>query len=202
MEESMSETESATVVRLEAAQAALRDHFLGWQCRLRQMAMREAGGRPTSGMQPAVTVAGEAAPLGQITVLVVKQAPEATTAQFRHIVRRTLDPIERWESGVGAMQAGYYQQARDFDDRLTALFGPDSRAVRRLLRAGRCRLEFDQYGQRYLLPCAVAALPESDPAFQATYWHNSLFNPNLPPGVQVLGFTPDWAHAQADPPIP
>ncbi len=30
----------ATVVRLEAAQAALRDRFLGWQCRLRQMAVR------------------------------------------------------------------------------------------------------------------------------------------------------------------
>ncbi len=41
-----------TLVRLEAVQAALRDHFLGWQCRLRQMAVRDAGGRPTSGLRP------------------------------------------------------------------------------------------------------------------------------------------------------
>ncbi|MCH7795324.1 MAG: hypothetical protein IH900_09330, partial [Proteobacteria bacterium] len=56
-----------TVVRPEAAQAALRDHFLGWQCRLRQMAVRQAGGRPTSGMRPEVRLAEADTPLGAIT---------------------------------------------------------------------------------------------------------------------------------------
>jgi len=41
----------------------------------------------------------------------------------------------------------------------------------------------------------VQALAEADAFYQATYWHNRLFNPNPPPGAQVLAFTPDWAHA-------
>jgi hypothetical protein len=48
----------------------------------------------------------------------------------------------------------------------------------------------------------VRALAEDDPAFQGTYWHNALFNAGLPGGVQVLGFQPDWALAEADPPAP
>ena len=43
-------------------------------------------------------------------------------------------------------------------------------------------------------------LPPEHPAFQATYWHNALFNPALPGSVRVLGFQPDWSRAEADPP--
>jgi hypothetical protein len=38
------------------AEAALRDHFLGWQCRIRQYAVRHGGGRPSSGMRPSVSL--------------------------------------------------------------------------------------------------------------------------------------------------
>ena len=193
--------DDATVVRLEAAQAQLRDHFLGWQCRIRQMSMRESAGRPTAGMRPDVTVGGESQPLGAITVLIIKQDPTESTAQFRHAVQRTHDPVERWESAVKTMQAAYYQRAREFSDQLTALFGPKSAAAQRLSLAGTCRLDFAQYNQRYRIPCKVRALAPSDLAFQATYWHNHLFNPNLPGDVTVLGFAPDWAHASADPPV-
>jgi len=41
----------------------------------------------------------------------------------------------------------------------------------------------------------AAALDEGHPFFQATYWHNRMFNPNLPGGIQILSFTPDWIHA-------
>jgi hypothetical protein len=47
----------------------------------------------------------------------------------------------------------------------------------------------------------VRALTEDDPAYQATYWHNALFNAGLPGAVRVLGFQPDWALAEADPPV-
>ena len=56
----MSEQTSAEIVRLPPAQAVIRDHFLGWQCRVRQLAMRQAGGRPTSGMRPEVAQIGRA----------------------------------------------------------------------------------------------------------------------------------------------
>jgi len=197
----MAEDLSATVVQLEAAQAQMREHFLGWQCRLRQYAVRQGDGRPTSGMRPDVTVGDDPKPLGQITVLITKQAPEESTAQFRHMVRKTHDPSQRLESALKTLQATYYQYPREFSDLITALFGPGSQAAERLVQIGRCRLDFEQYSQCYSIPCQVRRLAEAEPAYQATYWHNSLFNPNLPSGVSVLAFAPDWAHAAAEPPV-
>jgi hypothetical protein len=52
------------------------------------------------------------------------------------------------------------------------------------------------------LPCGVRSLTENDPAFQATFWHNAMFNPHLPAGVKILAFQPDWSRAEADPPVP
>ena len=188
-----------TVVPLEAAQAALRDHFLGWQCRLRQLAVRQAGGRPTSGMRPEVRLAGADTPLGAITTLIVRKEPREATAQFRHMVRKTQDPAERYDAALETLAAAYYQRPQEFSDELTALFGPASDLADRLLAAGSCVLDFAQYSQLYRLPCAVRNLAEADPAFQATYWHNALFNPALPGGVRMLGFQPDWARAEAEP---
>jgi hypothetical protein len=190
------------VVRLEAAQAALRDHFLGWQCRLRQMAVRHAGGRPTSGMRPDLRLEGAEQALGPITVLILRKDPREATAQFRHLVRKTQDPAERHDAALKTLAAAYYQRPREFSDELTALFGPASDIADRLLESGRCVLEFEQYSQRYRLPCAARGLAEDDPAYQATYWHNALFNPALPGGVRVLGFRPEWARAEADPAVP
>ena len=75
---------------------------------------------------------------------------------------------------------------------MTALFGAASPVAARLLSHGRCVLEFEQYAQGYRIPCSVAGLAHRHPFYQATYWHNRLFNPHLPDGVQVLSFTPDW----------
>ena len=189
------------VVNLEAAQVALRDAFLGWQCRLRQLAVRQAGGRPTSGMRPEVSLAGPGEPLGAITLLVVKAEPAEATAQFKHMARKTHDPAERLQSALKHLQAAYYQHPRDFSDVMTALFGPESGTAARLATAGACRLAFEQYQQRYEIPCSVRRLAEREAAFQATYWHNALFNPRLPAGVEILAFSPDWAHASAEPPV-
>ncbi len=189
------------VVRLEAAQAALCAHFLGWQCRLRQLAVREAGGRPTSGMRPELHLDSAQDPLGRITVLIVKQDPGEATAEFRHMVGRTHDPALRYDNALKTLAAAYYQHPKEFSDELTALFGPDSETAARLLGAGHCALAFEQYSQSYRLPCAARELPEAHLAYQATYWHNALFNAAIPAGARVLGFQPDWARAEADPPV-
>ena len=106
------------IVQMAEQQALLRDHFVGWQCRIRQIAMREFGGRPSEGMRPLVSLPGQGEPLGQITVVLVKREPEETTTQMQHIVRRTQDPLQRLEDGMKVLQAGYYQQARGFSDNL------------------------------------------------------------------------------------
>lgn len=196
----MTDADHPHLVVLDESAQALRAHFLGWQCRVRQYAVRQGGGRPTSGMRPRVLLGRPAADLGPITVLINKSDPTQVVSQFRHLVRKTHDPVERYHDALKVLAAAYYQRPEEFSDELTALFGEVSDTADRLLADCRCRLLFDQYSQSYDLPCTLRRLPESHPAFEATYWHNSLFNPNIPGGVRVLAFRPDWSAAKADPP--
>ena len=39
---------------MDAQAEGLQQRFLGWQCRLRQIAMRQGEGQPSDGMQPRV----------------------------------------------------------------------------------------------------------------------------------------------------
>lgn len=178
---------------------ALRHHFLGWQCRIRQYAIRESGGRPTPGMRPTVTLADAGESMGRITVLVLKRDSAHPTAQFRHLVKKTHDPVERYTSALKFLAAAYYQNPHEFADEMTALFGPDSNLAARLLDAGACVLEFEQFSQRYRLSCNTRRLAEDDPAWQATYWHNSLFNPHIPGASTIVGFEPQWDASSAEP---
>ena len=183
------------VVLTEQAAAALRDDFLGWQCRVRQLAARQGGGRPTAGMRPRVlTPHGDELSPG-VVVLIVEEEPAESTALFRHQYLRTNDPIERYEKIVEILAGSYFQHAQTFSDVMTALFGPDSAIAATLLNHGGCVLEFEAYAQAYHIPCKAAELATGDAFFQATYWHNRMFNPNMPPGVRVLSFTPEWTHA-------
>ena len=183
------------VVLTAQAAAALRDDFLGWQCRIRQLSARQSGGRPTAGMRPRLLSPRGDELASDITVLIVEEDPAESTALFRHQYLKTNDPIERYEKIVEILAASYFQHPAAFSDVLTALFGPDSAVAAALLNHGGGILEFEQYAQAYRLPCKVAELASDDAFFQATYWHNRLFNPNMPPGVRILSFTPDWTHA-------
>ncbi len=185
------------VILLEPAAAALRDEFVGWQCRIRQLAARQAGGRPSAGMRPRVlSPAGDEISPG-ITTLIIEDEPEHGTQLFRHQFLKTQDPVERYDKVLEILSASYFQQPQNFSDVMTALFEDGSAIVARLLIYGRCVLEFEQYSQSYRVPCAVAALAEDEAFYQATYWHNRMFNPNLPPGIRILAFTPDWPHASS-----
>lgn len=185
------------VILLEPAAQALKDEFLGWQCRIRQLAVRESGGRPSAGMRPRVTTPeGEEIAPGVI-VLIVHEEPWESAQLFRHQYLKTQDPVERYDKALEITAASYFQHPRQFSDVMTALFGPDSALADRLLRLGRCVLEFEQYRQSYRIPCTIEQLATDDGFYQATYWHNSLYNPNLPAGVRILAFTPDWSRASA-----
>jgi hypothetical protein len=185
------------VVLTRAASEVLRAEFIGWQCRLRQLAARQDGGRPSAGMRPRVTtVAGDELAAGVI-VLISETEPENTTHQLRFQYLKTQDPNERYDKVVEFLQGRYFQEPAHFSDVLTALFAKGSELAQRLLDARRCVLEFDQYRQGYPIPCAVSPLPEPHPRHQATYWHNRLFNDHHPSSVEVVAFTPDWTHARS-----
>jgi hypothetical protein len=191
------EGDASKLVRLEGAKLALRQHFLGWQCRLRQLAVREGDGRPTQGMRPLVRVGDRE--LGQITVVLHRLPEHTLIAEFRFAVQRTQEPLERWEAAMRLFQGGYFQEPSLFSDELTALFSSEGPLPREVLAARRCTLGFHQFAQSYLLPCVPRRLAPGEPLFEATWWHNALFNPNLPPDGQILAFAPDWGAVEADP---
>jgi len=186
------DSDGPKVAVLDPAGQAARREFLGWQCRIRQLSVRQADGRPTSGMRPGVTLPDDGANLGKVIVLIRKKASQEVTARFQHMVRKTRDPAERRESALRFLAEAYYQRPEEFSDELTALFGPSSAVADRLLEAGRCGLDFAQFEQRYQLTCRVKLLAAADAGFEFTYWHNSLFNPAIPGDVRVLAFQPDW----------
>jgi hypothetical protein len=177
----------------------LRRRFLGWQCRLRQIAMRQDGGRPSPGMRPCVLSESGDEIVPALTVLIVPERPEESTAFFRFQVQRSADPREAYEHGLAFLQADYFQEPAAFSDRLVAVLPEASPAAARLAGERRCLLAFDQWRQSFRLPCAVDKLDAGDALREAALWHNRLFNPMLPDSVHVLAFQPDWTSASADP---
>jgi hypothetical protein len=175
----------------------LRDRFLAWQCRIRQIAMRQDGARPSPGMRPRLTDASGRELAPALTVLLLPRDPAESTAFFRFQVLRSPDPRELYERALSYLQADYFQKPGEFGDLLTAVLPPESELAARLIQDGRCVLEFEQFSRRYRLPCAVFETEAGETVREATLWHNRLFNPALPDDVLVLGFRPDWRSAEA-----
>jgi len=170
----------------------LMDQFLRWQCRVRQMAMRDNFGRPDDGVTPSVTLPGASEPMGHIITVMSKWGAHSKTPELKHMVKRTNDPAQRREKALEYFSSTYYQKGREFSDTLSATFQPDSAGAKQLAEAGSCTLVFEAYMQRYELKCKVLELTKTHPLYQATWWHNLLFNPELNPELVMLGFEPDW----------
>ncbi|QYX55263.1 hypothetical protein K1T73_09030 [Roseovarius sp. SCSIO 43702] len=179
----------------------LRMAFLRWQCRVRQLAMRDNDGRPDDAIMPEVIPEGADAPMGHIITVMNKAPGYSVTAELVHMAAKTNDPAQRREQALTFLSASYYQKADEFSDILTATFPPGSEGAAALHAAGHVRLVFDAYRQRFDLRCKVWRLAEHNPLHAATVAHNRLFNPGLPPATEVLGFEPDWAASSSDPPF-
>lgn len=175
----------------------LRQRFLTWQCRVRQIAMREDGGRPSAGMRPKI-LSADGRTLSEGTILLlVRDDPAESTDFFEFQVRKNLDPNEVYQKGLAYLQSTHYHRANRFSDEMTALFLRESRLAALLAGLNACRLEFRQFGQSWRLPCAVREMSADEPAYQNTLWHNRLFNIQLSDEVRIVGFKPDWTAAAA-----
>jgi hypothetical protein len=181
---------------------ALRRHFIGWQCRIRQARMRDHHGLPSTGMQPRVIDARGETVADAMTVLILPDPPDEKLAEFRYIARSVGDPSIRREKVVTVMSAAFFQNTTHFDDRLTALFPSGSEVAERLVAGQSCRLLFDQFNQKFDLLCDVQSLPSDSKHYQFTWWHNAFFNPHLAADVTVLGFRPQWKNSSAEPTAP
>jgi hypothetical protein len=164
--------------------------FIAWQCRLRKQSMRELGGRPSAGMGAAVYSVSGGDEQSRMQFLILRKESESRTDEFRHIVRKTPDTNEWLKNGLRILAEMHYHETNQFQNRLSALFSLDSALADALLDAGACHLKFAEKSIDYGFDFDVEALAEDDELFQATYWHNRLFNPTLPGKVRILGFTP------------
>ena len=181
--------------------APLRKAFLKWQCRVRQIAMRDSDGRPDDGIMPALYLSGEDEPLGHIITLMNKTPGYSVTAELQHMAAKTNDPAQRRDQAIRFFSAAYYQKAAEFSDILTATFPPGSPGAATIREADEVRLVFDAYAQSFDLTCKVWRLAEHNPLYQSTMAHNKLFNPALHPDTEVLGFEPIWDRSLSDPEI-
>lgn len=179
---------------------AIRDHFLGWQCRLRQKVMRQESGCPSMGMQPRITREDGSEMASAITVLIIEKNPEPMSDTFQHIARKTHDPRQRFQEGLRLLSSSYYQYPENFSDLMTALFSANSTLATTLIQEGQGVLHFHQYNQGYTIPCSIHKLEENNRVYRATYWHNHLFNPILAE-VCILAFSPDWSEVKTIPSI-
>jgi len=173
----------------------LKSQFLAWQCLVRQRAMRVGDGRPTPGMCPHLSLADGGSYSGQVTVLIVRMDAAEDVSQFRHMVQKTHDPADRYKAAIKYLSATYYQKPQEFSDEMTGLFSAEGLLARALCARRSCILDFSQFGSRYRLPCSVRELNEEAGAYEATYWHNRLFNSRMPADIKILGFSPDWREA-------
>lgn len=172
----------------KSAKRQLKQRFYDWQCQLRQIAMREDGGRPSPGMCPRVLNAARAESTNTLTVLLAPKEPQESTAFFRFQVMKSADPRETYEKALRYLQSGYYKDPNQFEDRLLAVVPADAP----LAGSSQCVLEFSQGRHSFTLPCKIKALKEIHPNRAAALWHNRIFNPALPDSAQVLAFKPDW----------
>ncbi len=170
----------------------LRSAFLKWQCRVRQLAMRDNHGRPDDAITPELFLAGDPAPMGHIITILNKSPKHSVTPELVHMAKKTNDPAQRRSNALQFFSATYYQKAAEFSDILTATFPPDSPGAAKIRAAWHVRLQFDAYAQVFDLHCKVWRLIPKNPLYQSTMAHNALFNPALPPDTVVLGFEPDW----------
>lgn len=183
------------------AVSPLRTAFLKWQCRVRQMAMRDNEGRPDDGITPALFLPGDEQPMGHVITLLNKSPGYSLTPEMLHMAKKTNDPAQRRDQAIRFFSATYYQKAAEFSDILTATFPPGSPGAATIREAETVRLRFEAYAQVFDIACKVWTLTPRNPLHQATMAHNRLFNPALSEDTIVLGFEPDWDASTSEPEV-
>ncbi|MGH6855682.1 MAG: hypothetical protein ACREDN_09705 [Aestuariivirga sp.] len=177
----------------------LRGHFLGWQCRIRQISARDYGGQPLPAMRPRVSRRNGDVLLPAMTVLLLPEESGVSTAFFRFQALKTADPGAVRDAGINYLAGGFYQQAELFSDELTAVFAVGSKAADLMSKAREVMLDFEQFSQSFRMFCKVRKLAHKEQAREASLWQARIFNPGVASDAVVLGFKPDWKNAVASP---
>ena len=177
----------------------IQNYFIGWQCRVREFALRNEEGKPNGGMRPQIELKNGEVVFPAATLLIIPDHTDQTIRQFRFMALKTHDPKERYIKALQLLAAKFYQNAEDFSGAMSGIFSRSSEEVEELEKHQYCIIKFDYQQQDFKIPCHVNVLPKNEPVHEFTYWHNYLFNPNLSPEVKVLHFKPDWEKTVSEP---
>ena len=174
--------------------AELKMRFLKWQCLMRQALMREDMGQPNDAITPELVQTDNEQSQGRFISLISKDESHSLLPELRHIANKTHDPALRRQAAIQFFSAEYYQKAAEFSDRLTAVFAPQARERAHFIdEMGDWMLKFNGFGHQFNLFCRAHLLSRQDYLFQASWWHNFMFNPNLQAESVILAFIPDWS---------
>ena len=113
----------------------IKDHFLGWQCRVREYAMRNGDGRPTRGMRPRVLLKDGTEVASAVTLLLVPDQPQESSQQFRFMALKTHDPRDRLKKAIELLSSTFYQHVENFNGVMTGLFPGSSEIAKTLVIA-------------------------------------------------------------------
>ena len=94
----------------------LRLAFLRWQCRVRQMSMRDQDGRPDDAIMPAVILPGQPDAMGHIITVMNKSPGYSVTPELEHMAAKTNDPAQRRQNAIQFLSSSYYQKAAEFSE--------------------------------------------------------------------------------------
>ncbi len=177
----------------------IQNYFIGWQCRVRELALRSEEGRPNGGMRPQIALKNGEVVFPAATLLIIPDPPDQTIRQFRFMALKTQDPKERYTKALQLLAAKFYQNAEDFSGAMSGIFPRTSEEVEELQKHQYCVMNFDYQQQVFKIPCQVCESTKNESVYEFTYWHNYLFNPNLSPEVTVLHFKPDWSQTISEP---
>lgn len=174
---------------------ALQQEFIGWQCRIRQMAVRNYDGMPMPAMRPRVSSRkGEVLSVAT-TLLLVPEEAGPSLAFLRFQLQKTPDHKQARAAVVGYLAGEFYQLPELFSDEMTAVFTAGSELAAGMLKRKEVLLDFEQYSQSYRMFAKVRKLALREEARDFSLWHARAFNPNIPADSLVLGFRPDWRSA-------
>lgn len=172
--------------------AALRHEFIAWQCRIRQISVRNHAGQPMAAMRPRVSSRKGELLSPALMLLLVPEAAGPSLSFLRFQLQRTAEHQAARDAVIRYLAGEFYQIPELFSDRMTAVFGAGSELAAVILQRKEVLLDFEQYSQIYRMLCKVRALAPGDEAREFSLWQARAFNPNIPGDATVLGFRPDW----------
>ena len=83
----------------------IQNYFIGWQCRVRELAFRSEEGRPNGGMRPQIALKNGEVVFHAATLLIIPDPPDQTIRQFRFMALKTHDPKERYTKAMQLLAA-------------------------------------------------------------------------------------------------